>query len=102
LFPTKFATEGFPGTILDGFCAGVPVLSARWNSCTDIVEEGVNGITFGFCDFEDMYEKLLYIKENPDIVNSMKNNCIESAKSYSPEVVTSKMLKEMQGFEYES
>jgi glycosyltransferase involved in cell wall biosynthesis len=25
LFPTKYRTEGFPGSILDSFCAGVPV-----------------------------------------------------------------------------
>ena len=101
LFPTKFATEGFPGTILDGFCAGVPVLSARWNSCFDIVEEEVNGVTFGFCDFNDMYNKLVYIEKNPDYIKSMKKNCLESAKRYTPEAVTSEMLKEMQGFEQE-
>lgn len=100
LFPTKFRTEGLPGTIIDAFCAGVPVLSARWNSCSDIVDDGVNGLTFGFCDFEDMKEKLIFALENPEIINGMKRSCTLSAERYLPEKVAEQMMKEMNQVEY--
>jgi glycosyltransferase involved in cell wall biosynthesis len=32
LFPTRFFTEGIPGTIIDAYAAGVPVISAKWES----------------------------------------------------------------------
>ncbi len=32
LFPTHFYTEGIPGTIIDAYAAGVPVISAKWES----------------------------------------------------------------------
>ncbi len=30
LFPTGFFTEGIPGTIIDAYAAGIPVISAEW------------------------------------------------------------------------
>ena len=36
LFPTRFYTEGIPGTIIDAYAAGVPVISARWESFSTI------------------------------------------------------------------
>lgn len=97
LFPTKYDTEGFPGTILDGFCAGVPTLAARWNSFSDIIDEGVNGIGFKFGDYDDMYKKMMLIYEKPFIVNSMRAACVETAKQYSPESIISIMTDILEG-----
>jgi glycosyltransferase involved in cell wall biosynthesis len=87
LFPTKYWTEGFPGSILDSFCAGVPVLASRWESYKDVIEEGANGITFEFNNFDMMKEKLEDIYNKPESIIDMKVKCLEKAHSLKPEVV---------------
>ena len=32
VFPTRFYTEGIPGTIIDAYYAGVPVIASKWES----------------------------------------------------------------------
>lgn len=84
LFPTKYYTEGFPGTILDAFISGVPVLASRWESWQDIIDEGRTGFTYAFDDDEDFYNKLKYLINNPELVKGIKKYCLEeSMESYS-------------------
>ena len=84
LFPTRFYTEGIPGTIIDAYAAGVPVISARWESFADIVEENVTGLGYEFGNANDLKEKLLYAVQNAEEFNSMKVNCLEYSKRYLP------------------
>lgn len=87
LFPTKFATEGHPGTILDSYNAGVPVLASEWNSCFDIIDKDKTGLTFKLNDFDRMKQILIDISKNPDIVNLMRESCLEKADEFKPEKV---------------
>lgn len=95
VFPTKFKTEGIPGSIIDSYCAGVPVIAAEWNSCHDIVDEGETGVSFELGNFEAMEELLLKAAENPEKINNMKLNCLSKAKIYDADnaikILTSKM-----------
>lgn len=86
LFPTRYYTEGIPGTLLDAFAAGVPVLSAEWESCFDIMNERV-GTTYAFGDIEALVEALTYAINNPDKINAFKENCLSEAKEYSSEQI---------------
>lgn len=95
LFPTKSYTEGFPGTIMDSFLSGLPTLAARWESCYDIIEEGVTGITYNFNDQEDFYEKLNFLINNQELVNKMKYNCLQESKKYTPEHAMVCLLKNL-------
>jgi glycosyltransferase involved in cell wall biosynthesis len=59
LFPTHYYTEGIPGTIIDAYAAGVPVISARWESFADIIDEKLTGIGYDFGNKQDLIHKLL-------------------------------------------
>lgn len=85
LFPTRFYTEGIPGTILDAYAAGIPVISAKWESFADIVEEGVTGLGYAFESVEALTDKLLYAVENVDAVYAMKPDCLTYSKRYLPQ-----------------
>ena len=85
LFPTQYYTEGFPGTVLDAYLSGVPVLASRWESWEDIIKEGITGCTFEFDNNEDFYKTLIYLVENKNLVMQMKENCIIEATKYSVE-----------------
>jgi glycosyltransferase involved in cell wall biosynthesis len=83
LFPTKYYTEGFPGTVLDAYLSGVPVLASRWESWEDLIKEGITGCTFEFNNNDDFYKALIYLLKNNDLVLEMKRNCIIEADKYS-------------------
>lgn len=87
LFPTKFPTEGLPGTLIDAYSAGLPVISAKWNSFSDFVEDGKTGIGYAQCNYNELVETLHRIKDNPSMLISMKKNCLKKAKEYSAETV---------------
>lgn len=87
LFPTRYFTEGIPGTIIDAYCAGVPVISAKWESFSDIVEDGRTGIGYEFCDTEALIKVLLELAEDPQKLNEMKLYCLQKAKGYTPDAV---------------
>ncbi len=84
LFPTHFYTEGIPGTIIDAYAAGIPVISAKWESYSDVVDEGVTGIGYDFDDVEQFAQLLLNIAENPNTLLEMKYSCIEKAENFIP------------------
>jgi len=44
LLPTYHGGEGYPAVILEAFAAGVPVVTTRWRSIPEIVEDGVTGL----------------------------------------------------------
>lgn len=84
LFPTLFYTEGIPGTIIDAYSAGLPVISSRWESFPDIIEDGSTGIGYDFGNIDSLVEILLNIAHNPNLITDMKINCIEKANDFLP------------------
>lgn len=86
LFPTKFYTEGIPGTVIDSYAAGVPVISSRWESYCDIVDDET-GFGYSFDDAEGLLTVLEDIASNPDLVNDKRVGCLQRAKMYTPESV---------------
>ncbi|MBE6672048.1 MAG: glycosyltransferase [Ruminococcaceae bacterium] len=84
LFPTHYLTEGIPGTIIDAYAAGVPVISAKWQSFDDVVEDGLTGIGYEFDSEEALECVLLEIANNSDMLNAMKLNCLKKSFVYLP------------------
>jgi len=95
VFPTLFTTEGYPGSVLDAFCAALPTLAARWDSYSDVITEGVNGLSFTLGDFDDLAEKLRLIYSDPDKISDMKAACVEEALKFQPEAVIKIMLEKL-------
>lgn len=85
LFPTHFYTEGIPGTIIDTYAAGVPVLFSRWESFADIVDDGKTGIGYAFAQENALLELLLEIAETPQRLLDMKQDCLKKSSLFSAE-----------------
>lgn len=83
LFPTLFVTEGIPGTIIDSYFAGVPVVSSKWNSFSDVVVDGKTGIGYDFANREDFFAKLSELLENGNQIDKMSENCKAEALKYT-------------------
>lgn len=93
IFPTLFFTEGVPGTIIDAYASGVPVISSKWQSFEDVIEDGIVGYGYKFGDLNALIEVLNYIAENPEKINGLKKNCLSKAKEFTSENVVCRFLE---------
>lgn len=94
LFPTRFKTEGLPGTIIDAYAAGIPVISAKWESFQDIVDDGRTGIGYTQNDYSALMDSLLWVCNNPEKLREMKQNCIGKACEFMRSNVIKKLVDE--------
>lgn len=83
LFPTRFFTEGIPGTIIDSYSAAVPVIASMWESFEDVIDDLKTGFGYNFADREDLKNKLLMASYNILEINAMKVNCLKKANDFS-------------------
>lgn len=92
IFPTRFKTEGFPGSILDSFFAGLPILASNWNSAHEVIKNYITGLIYNFDDLEDLIEKIQFIFENPSKILEMREKCILESKKFDYETVVNNFL----------
>ncbi len=85
LFPTRFFTEGIPGTVVDAYAAGVPVISARWESFDDVIDDTVTGYGYPFGDTDALIALLTKAAAEPDRINRLKGSCLKKAHDYTPD-----------------
>ncbi len=83
VFPTNFYTEGVPGTIIDAYAAGLPVISSRWESFEDVVDDKITGFGYEFGNTESLETLLLKISENPQLILRLKKNCVLKAQEFT-------------------
>jgi len=95
LFPTLFYTEGVPGTIIDAYAAGLPVIASRWESYADVIEEGVTGLGYEFGNTWALEELLLEVGQRPEMINQLRMNCIKRASAFSPTSVLEILIKQL-------
>ncbi len=85
LFPTQYYTEGFPGSILDAYISGIPVVASKWKYATEFIEDNISGLISDFNDEQQFIEKVLYLIENKEEILRLKKGAIEQRIKYSPE-----------------
>ncbi len=86
LFPTKFFTEGIPGTIIDAYAAGLPVISSKWKSYNDVIENGITGVGYEFGNIGELKKKLIDISGDTSNFLLMRNKCLQKAIEYTPSI----------------
>lgn len=97
LFPTTYEGEGFPGTIIDTFFAGVPVIATDWKYNSDILTNDYTGIIYDYKKENAFYEALVYCVENQEKINNMRINCLEEAKKYSVDELMNVIINKLKG-----
>lgn len=94
LFPTLFYTEGVPGTIIDAYAAGIPVISSKWESFNDIINNQV-GIGYKFGDLNELIKTLIQISLDNNFLKKNKINCLKKAEEFLPKKVIGECLKNL-------
>ena len=95
LFPTYYEGEGFAGTAIDAFSAGVPVLASDWKYNKEVIKDGINGGLFEAKNVEELSNKLVNLAKNPTPWMAMRNQCIADAYTYKPDNVMKILLEEL-------
>lgn len=93
LFPSTYPGEGLPGTIIDAFSAGVPVLATNWHFNAELINEGKTGFCYDWKNPELLTEKIIYAMEHPEQILEMKSCCLKEAQRYMPESVMQKIVQ---------
>ncbi len=94
LFPTTWSGEGFPGTIIDSFSAGLPVIATDWNSNGELISNMNNGIIYPNLEMNSLTECIKWIITHPTERQEMSKKCIQCAEQYCPDIYIKRIIKE--------
>lgn len=92
LFPTRFYTEGIPGTIIDAYASALPVIASRWESFDDVVDEGKTGYGYEFANIDDFHRIMSEIVSCPEKITGLKSLCLQKARMFTPQDTTKVLL----------
>ena len=95
LFPTYYHGEGFAGTLIDAYSAGVPVIASDWKYNPEIVSEDV-GFVFPTRDVDAFAEILCRIYADNSLINDKKEACLARSRQYLPENAMQVLIDNMQ------
>lgn len=84
ILPTKYYTEGFPGSILDAYISGIPVVVTNWKHAHEFVQDGITGFIVPFENGEQQFiDSIISLYEDRSLLNRMKQNAYQKSKEYS-------------------
>lgn len=96
LFPTSYSGEGFAGTVIDAFAAGVPVIATDWNYNSHIIRNGKDGIIYD-PNADGLLGKILVdAARHPHKLNDMKKNSLNRAEHFEAAQAVKILLKELE------
>jgi glycosyltransferase involved in cell wall biosynthesis len=67
----SYYREGTPRAILEAMASGLPVVTTDHPGCRETVDPGVNGILVVPRDSESLYEAMLALRSDPELVKCM-------------------------------
>lgn len=85
VLPTHYSGEGLPGSIIEAYIAGIPVVVSNWRFLPEFVEHGETGYIYDLDKEEDFYSFILYLYNNADKLSYMKNKAKIRGYKYTSE-----------------
>ena len=97
LFPTYYPTEGIPGTLIDAYCAGVPVITALWKNYKDVFTENKTGWSFELGNKNALLKCVEKAVMQYEAFNEIKPLCLQEAKKYMPKQAIQILMQKLEG-----
>ena len=94
LFPTYYQGEGFPGTLIDAFFSGVPVIASNWKYNSEIVKNRYSGFIYDRNNRE-LCDVLVESVADMDLISEMKKNCISEANKFTAKSVIATLTERL-------
>lgn len=87
LLPTTIYTEGFPGSILDAYIAGIPVIATEWKHSREFIDDNETGFIVPFIDCQrDFNERILALYNDRILLSKMKTMAFNKRLKYSDQM----------------
>nr|MBR4280001.1 glycosyltransferase [Clostridia bacterium] len=96
LFPTHWDGEGVPGTIIDAFASGLPVIASDWRANGELITAGVEGMIYPNADCEDLTQAVQRAVENAGTLAQMRPKSRAAFDQYTPETILQAIRAKMQ------
>src|SRR5699024_4283984 len=85
LFPTRYFTEGSPGSVLDAYMAGIPVIATNWRYAAEFIEHNISGIITPFGREEDFINSTLGLLQNTNDLLKLKKGAEDKMTIFNHE-----------------
>ncbi len=76
------ALDYIPASILVAMAAGLPVVTTRHPSTSDLIDDRTNGLFFGVNDHQALADRLIELVESPELVRALARQGRRSASRY--------------------
>ena len=84
LLPTHYYTEGLPGSVLDAYMSGIPIIVSKWKHAEEFVEDKKTGFIIPFENgIEELKSIINSLYENPMMLSEMKKNAYKASSKYT-------------------
>jgi len=93
VFPSY--SEGFPTVVLEAMAAGLPLIIRPVGGLADTIKDGRQGLIIStkIPDSKEIAEKVIYLIENPNLMEKMsKNNVVEAKEKYDFKIICGKLI----------
>lgn len=89
LLPTHYYTEGLPGSVVDAYISGIPVIATEWKHARELIDDGINGFIIPFENGQDaLIEKVMYLMRNAHALAAMQNNALKKSAEFTPNYIS--------------
>lgn len=95
LFPTYYKGEGFAGTVIDAYSAGVPVIATDWKYNSELVNENVGWI-YPSGNQVALVDILKSVAMNPNMLLNKKCSCLKEAEKYKIDKVIRILIEQLE------
>ena len=90
LLPTHYYTEGLPGSIVDAYISGIPVIATEWKHAHEFIEDGKSGFIIPFENGEGvLIERILKLESDRHLLSEMQKYALEKRNEFAPPVLVS-------------
>lgn len=87
ILPTHYFTEGLPGSIVDSYISGIPVIVTAWKHSHEFVEDGKTGIVIPFFNGQNaLNDAIVSLLNNESYLASLKKNALIRSNLFSQHV----------------
>lgn len=90
LLPTHFYTEGLPGSIVDAYISGIPVIVTDWKHSREFVDHGHSGYIVPFDNGQkQMIEFIFALEKNRELLMRLQKNALMKRMQFAPPLIDS-------------
>lgn len=89
LLPTHYYTEGLPGSIVDAYISGIPVIVSEWKHAHEFVDDEETGFIVPFVDGQQyMIERVMQLESDRKLLTELQKNSLQKRNQFAPPQLT--------------